>query len=419
MKPNASSSNLPNARETCIHALTQWEESTLFADAIARANREVAVLSVADRAFFLQIFYGVLRNLSALDFLISELRSEPIDPQTRQILRLGLFQIFWMRVPPHAAVNESVNLAGRARSLVNALLRRTLREKSQLQQALDRAPLDIRYSEPRFLIARWRAQFGAENCEALCRWNNEPAQIHLRANLLKTSVSELLAKIPDAKPHPAHKLAISVPQLPADAIARGECYVQDPSTLIACDLLAPQPGERILDACAAPGGKTAYLAQLMENRGELVAADVSPERLDRTRENLARLGVANCQLVVSDWINAPAKFAPQSFDRILIDAPCSNTGVIRRRLDVRWRLQPEDFERMPEKQFHIVRKIAPLLKQGGTLVFSTCSIEPEENRQLAERIARELPELELLEIRDALPFRDQIDGAFAARFIRR
>jgi len=405
---------LANPRSVCIHALRRWEEGTLFADDIlheAMANNQFALL---DRAFLTEIFYGVLRNLSRLDFLIKQLREGPLDDFTRQVLRLGLYQIFQMRIPHHAAVNETVNLAKQARGLVNALLRRSIRENETLRYRLDAAPVSIRVSHPDHLIRRWQTHFGEGQANRLCEWNNTPAEVFVRANGLKVSPGELLRTSPDSEPHPAHPGVIRVKYIPYQWIVSGLCYVQDPSTLIACELLAPQPGERVLDACAAPGGKTSYMAQLMEDRGEIVACDASGRRLDRLNENLKRLGVTNVRPMTIDWLRDRTPLG--SFDRILVDAPCSNTGVIRRRIDVRWRLTSGEFQALQEKQLAILKKIVPFLKKGGTLVYSTCSIEPDENERVVERACAEIPGLRFVESKQSLPFRDAIDGAFAAKF---
>jgi 16S rRNA (cytosine967-C5)-methyltransferase len=211
---------------------------------------------------------------------------------------------------------------------------------------------------------------------------------------------------------------LKVRQIPYLWIVKGLCYVQDPSTLMACELLEPKPGETILDACAAPGGKTSYLCEMMRNEGRIFACDSSRPRLERMHENLQRLGVGNIEIQRVDWLNQPAPFEAQTFDRILLDAPCSNTGVIRRRVDVRWRLRPADFAVMPSKQYRIIESVLPLLKPGGTLVYSTCSLEPEENELLAEKAAREFPGLSLVEMHHRKPYRDNTDGAFAAKFIK-
>ncbi|MGB8354202.1 MAG: 16S rRNA (cytosine(967)-C(5))-methyltransferase RsmB [Chthoniobacteraceae bacterium] len=405
-----------NPRAVCVEILDRWESEQKFADELLHEALAFAELTPLDRAFLTEAFYGIVRNLSRLDFMIAQLREAPVDQFTRQVLRLGFYQIFHMRTPHHAAVNESVNLAGKARGLVNALLRRSIREEEALQELIEKAPPSVRFSHPQFLIDRWQENFGLDAAQQLCQWDNTPAEVYVRVNGLKTNVEELLESAPDAQPSPAHALAIKVKQIPHAWIVNGLCYVQDPSTLMACDLLGPKPGENVLDACAAPGGKTTYLAQLMANEGQIAACDVSSQRLERLQENLARLGASSAKTVLADWLRGIAPFSTQSFDRILLDAPCSNTGVIRRRVDVRWRLTPEDFWRMHEKQFTILKTITPLLKKGGTLVYSTCSLEPEENEKIIDRVRKEIPSLHFVESRQTLPFRDQIDGAFAAKF---
>jgi 16S rRNA (cytosine967-C5)-methyltransferase len=206
--------------------------------------------------------------------------------------------------------------------------------------------------------------------------------------------------------------------LPTAALDSGHCYIQDPSTAIACELLDPKPGESILDACAAPGGKTAYLAQLMENRGVIIACDRDRLRLEILKDNVGRLGATIVRAVHHDWTrNHPPEeiLAIAPFDRVLLDPPCTNTGVMRRRIDVRWRLRPEDFSRMPNEQLIISRAVIRLLKPGGILVYSTCSLEREENEQVVRRLLAESPALGLETEKDSLPFRDDFDGAFAAK----
>jgi 16S rRNA (cytosine967-C5)-methyltransferase len=206
--------------------------------------------------------------------------------------------------------------------------------------------------------------------------------------------------------------------IPSEALAAGHCYIQDPSTAAPCLLLDPKPGERVLDACAAPGGKTAYLAELMKNEGFILACDRDAGRIRTLQDNLGRLGVSIAKCVQHDWANGSQPQNEEGFDRLLVDAPCSNTGVMRRRVDVRWRLTPKDFLRMQKEQLRILRTTIPLLKPGGTLVYGTCSIEPEENEEVLGLITREFPFLKLLEQVSLLPFRDGFDGAFAAKLGR-
>jgi 16S rRNA (cytosine967-C5)-methyltransferase len=323
-----------------------------------------------------------------------------------------------MRIPDHAAVYETVNIAGPARTLVNAILRRAITEKSEVLQKIEEAPVHIRYSHPEFLWQKWESRHGCELAQKLCAWNNEPAKIYVRANLLRVTPGELADSFPGAKFVAMHPDCLEVTRLPLSWIVSGVAYVQDPSTLLACDLLAPKPGDVVLDACAAPGGKTGYLAQQMENQGNLIACDYDKARLDRLQQNLVRLGVSNSNVVLLDWLQHSSPFNPKTFDAILVDAPCTNTGVIRRRTDVRWRLTPLDFSRMHQLQWRIVKATIPFLKSGGRLVYSTCSIEPEENESVVADIDREVPELSFVCSKGYTPIHDHFDGAFAALFLK-
>jgi 16S rRNA (cytosine967-C5)-methyltransferase len=177
--------------------------------------------------------------------------------------------------------------------------------------------------------------------------------------------------------------------------------------------LDPQPGETILDLCAAPGGKTTYIAQLMRNEGRVIAHDTSPDRLNYVKENCARLG-ADC---VEPVLPGALESRPATFDRILVDAPCSNTGVMRRRVDLRWRVSPEEIERLQAQQLELLRFAAPLLKPNGTLVYSTCSLEPEENQKVVEQFLWEFSKFKLDHERELVPFVDEVDGAFVARLM--
>jgi 16S rRNA (cytosine967-C5)-methyltransferase len=238
---------------------------------------------------------------------------------------------------------------------------------------------------------------------------------------LKIRREEFLRLYPECKPLTGNPEFVGFDVLPMGAVRRGHCYIQDPSTAIACQILNPRPEEKILDPCAAPGGKIGYIAQLMENRGTIVACDRDPGRLQILKENMARLGVGIVHTVDHDWTrgHVPVEIASMApFDRILIDAPCSNTGVMRRRVDVRWRLQPADFPRMQQRQLEMICALIPLLNLKGTLVYSTCSLEPEENEQVVRKILDGSPALRAIDEKCSLPFRDGFDGAFAAKFIR-
>ena len=409
----------PSARQIALGALRVWRTQRRFADSTISSLLAKTELSASNRAFALELFYGVLRNLLLLDFWIGCLRASRIDPGLRDLLRLGLYQLLFLKTAEHAAVYETVELAPKSqRAIVNGMLRAAARRQDELRTRGDAQPLFVRTSHPQFLIARWQQHFGAETAKELCRWNNAPPPIYGRINRLKIDREDFLRKYPGSPALVHNPEFVEFHAWPTDALNLGRCYIQDPSAAIACELLDPQPGEKILDACAAPGGKTGYIAQLMKNRGVIVACDRDPERLRVLESNVTQLGIQIIRIFRLDWTRGrvPREIASIGpFDRILVDAPCTNTGVMRRRVDVRWRLRPKDFIRMPKEQFQISRAAISLLKPGGVFVYSTCSLEPEENEQLIGRLLNEFPRIRPAREESCLPFRDHFDGAFAAR----
>lgn len=411
-----------SARETALAALRLWRKEKRFADSIISGILANAGLTLSDRAFALELFYGVLRNLTLLDFWIDCLRASRIESSVRDVLRLGFYQIFLLKTPEHAAVHESVAIAAKKQaSIVNAVLRTAIRQRNKLFADANAEPLSLQTSHPQFLVERWQQRFGTAYTEELCRWNNRPAPIYGRINRIKIDRETFAQLYPDSRLLPGNPDFVEFNILPTAALDSGQCYIQDPSTTIACQLLDPKPGENILDACAAPGGKTAYLAQLLNNRGVIIACDRDHKRLQVLKDNVGRLGTTIVRAVRHNWTrNHPPEeilsIAP--FDRVLLDAPCTNTGVMRRRIDVRWRLRSEDFSRMANEQLTIARAVLRLLKPGGTLVYSTCSLEPEENEQVVRRLLAELPALGLEAEKKSLPFRDGFDGAYAVRLTR-
>lgn len=410
-----------SARALALAALHEWQRGRRFADSILQDLLSKSVLSGSDRAFATELFYGVLRNLTVLDFWIGQLRSGSLDDRSRDLLRLGLYQLFYLHTAGHAAVFETVALAPQTgRSLVNAILRSATRRDAELQAAAEAQSLAVRSSHPEFLVEKWIAAFGSAAASSLCEWDNQPAPVYARINTLKITVADFVANVPGCEPLTGKSDFVRLGAIPHQALERGECYIQDPSTSVACELLAPLPGETVLDACAAPGGKTSLLAQLMANHGELIACDRHPMRLGLLTGNLGRLGVSIAHVIRQDWTSdaLSPELRGRHSDRILLDAPCTNTGVIRRRVDVRWRLKAQDFARMPEEQLRIARAVLPLLKIGGALVYSTCSIAYEENTGVVRRLLEEFPNLRLEEERSVLPFHDHFDGAYAAKLIR-
>ena len=280
-----------NSRGVALAALEEWRSGRKFADAILAEGLGSGELSPADRAFATELFYGVLRNLTLLDFWIGRLRSGHLDYSSRDLLRLGLYQLFLLQTPEHAAIYETVELAERRnRALINKVLRNAVRGKADLLQRAEAQELDVRRSHPQFLINRWRKNFGAEKTERLCEWNNHAALVYARINRVKISDADFVVRYDEVERIQAPDNFVRLGNVSEEALAAGHCYIQDPSTAAACSLLDPQPGERVLDACSAPGGKTGYLAELMKNDGAIVACDRDEHRIGILRDNLERLG---------------------------------------------------------------------------------------------------------------------------------
>jgi 16S rRNA (cytosine967-C5)-methyltransferase len=401
-------------RGAAMAVFREWSHGERHAaDGVEFWSRERG-LSGQDRGFLLDVVFTTLRNLHVLDHWIRLLTGgRPLDEATRWLLRSALTEVLLLEVAEHAAVNENVAQAGRASGLVNAVLRRACREKSALKAGLEALEPEVRFSHPAFLLERWRKQFGEAGMLALARWNQEPAPVYVRLNRLHMEAEAGMAGVPGLTPQGNDFYRCE--GLPLAALAAGWCYAQDPSTALAPSMVAAQPGMAVLDACAAPGGKTALLAQAMGNEGRLVAADLEGGRLRRLTENLQRLRVRCAEVRAVDWLGDDVlPFGEGEFDRILLDAPCSNTGVMRRRVDVRWRLSEGELERMVDLQRALLKRCVPLLKAGGRLVYSTCSVDALENEEQVAWLLEELPGLECVEMASRLPQRDGVDGAFAA-----
>jgi len=418
-------------REIAARVLAQRRTGGDFTETLLERALAGADLSAADRGLCHELVLGIVRWQAALDWLIA--RKTPgrtQKPGLQELLRLGLYQIFWLdRIPDHAAVHETVEQTRRAgfgaqAGFVNAILRGYLRETEATKRALAELRSTqpaLGWSHPEWLVQRWQQRFGEERTQQLLAWNDTPPRTFARVNTLRTDATKLIESwrnegvdydfvrhdwcgeslVFELKSHP--------PLASLESFRQGWFYVQDPSTLLAGRELDPQPGETILDLCAAPGGKATFIAQLMNQTGRLVAHDISPDRLKLIEENCARLGVR--------WVEplAAFNFAPETFDRILVDAPCSNTGVLRRRVDLRWRLRPAEIERLHATQLSLLHQAARYVKRGGIVIYSTCSLEPEENSEVVAKFLAAEPGFKLERERALRPFAEGVDGAYVAR----
>ena len=387
------------ARVAAFDALKEIESGKFSSSVLANTD---AQLSSLDRALCHELVLGVLRWQLELDAIVAHFANrkiENLDPPVLRALRLGIYQIrFLSRVPASAAVNESVNLVGRAhvssaRTFVNAVLRRAAREPDYSPAADIADPLEriaIQTSHPRWLIERWSKAFGVEETELMARANNEPPPIAIR--LVKTNADEkdVLDKLRSAGaelvPSEIAKGAWRVSGATAklrELSERGELYIQDEASQLVAEVVNAQPGDRVLDVCAAPGGKTTLIAERASDEAEVLAMDVSPRRLATIQGTIQLHQLKSIKLMLGD-ASLPLPFDSGSFDRVLLDAPCSGTGTLRHNPEIRWRLTNDDINQLAEQQKRFLMNAAAVVKPGGLLVYSTCSIEAEENEEVVQ-----------------------------------
>jgi 16S rRNA (cytosine967-C5)-methyltransferase len=410
-----------NTRTHAADILEYWQEGKDYADSLINRWQREEELSPEDRNLLNALVLGVIRNQSLLDHFISQLRDGKIDMELRNVLRIGIFQILFMGIADHAAVNETVESTRKGlRGLVNAVLRRTLREKEELLEQVKNLPLQIQFSHPKWLCERWEKSFTSQQILDLLEWNQTPTKLTFRINPLVPEAHDIVSSSPNAEPledHPEFYTSIKLPK--HEWMDQGYIYIQDPATQHAVNLLAPKAGETILDACAAPGGKSTQIAAAMSNQGTLICTDSNPKRIPRLLENLTNLNVKIAETEVHDWTEpAPEKWH-NHFDAILLDVPCSNTGVLRKRIDARWRITPENFTQLKELQLDILENTLPCIKPGGRIVYSTCSIDAEENTELIQHFLEKHPQFELTQEQQIYPFQHQTDGAYAAILTRK
>ena len=399
-----------SARETALRVLVSCRTNGAWADAALKAQMERDNLSGPDAALCTRLVYGVMQQRMLLDFYIGAYCSQKPDhlqPPLLDILRLGAYQILFLdKVPDSAAVNESVNLTkkvkrAQASGLVNAVLRKISQNKNDLPAVPDRDAeryLSIRYSHPKWLVKRLTAILGREEAEAYLSSNNGVAPMTVQVNPLKTTEAELTAELEAAgvtvKAHswvPGCLELSGTGDLTAlPAFRGGKFLVQDPAARLVSLVAGVKEGNRVLDVCAAPGGKTFSAAFEMKGQGSILSCDLHENKLKRIREGAERLGLTCVETAAADgrrqnpdWVGA--------FDAVLVDAPCSGLGIIRKKPDTRYK-KADDLFTLPVIQEAILDNAAAYVRPGGTLIYSTCTILPEENEQVAAAFLAAHPE---------------------------
>lgn len=444
MSASASVNSQRGCRELAVEILLKVETRKAYADILLDHLLKRTALPARDRALLTQLVYGTLRWRGRLDWHLNRSLSRSLagtKPYLRNLLRLTLYQLLFLnRVPAYAAVNEAVELAKKrggekAGGLVNAVARALLREKERQGPEL----LSAFWSHPDWLVKKWLDYFGADETEGLLKANNQEPLLTLRANRLRGERAVLLELLRaqgfDAEPAPWAPQGIRLKQGSAadrlPGFEQGLFQIQGEASQLIAYILDPQARERILDGCAAPGGKTIHIAELMDDRGEIIATDLSARGLEKLKQNVQRLAVTSVKPFLVDLQKGLTGALAAPYDRILVDAPCSGLGTLRSHPEAKWHREEQDLQRLSTLQKRILRRAASYLKPGGTLVYSTCTLTREENEEVVEDfldreknwalesvegyLPKEARALTRGKYFLALPHKHDTDGFFAAR----
>jgi len=445
---------MQNPRQIAFLALREVHRRGAFADAALDRTFRNSQLSDLDRRLVTELVYGSVRRMRSIDFIIDKLatkKSSQQPPDLRTILHLGLYQLQYLNnIPPSAAVNTTVQLAKENKlsglsSFVNGLLRQYIRLTetdlnpltiTNYKSSVER--LGILHSFPDWLVELWIEQIGETETEQLCEWFNQSPTIDLRINPLKSSIAQIEAAFQAQNistsriPHLPQALRLNgstgaIQNLPG--YSEGWWTIQDSSAQLVTHLLDPQPGEIIIDACAAPGGKTTHSAELMQDTGTIYACDKTASRLKKLTENADRLQMKSIKIHTGDSRQFP-EFINLA-DRVLLDAPCSGLGTLHRRADARWRHTPENIQQQSQLQSELLANAATFVKSGGVLVYATCTIHPLENEQVVRSFLDSNPDWQIeaptidLPVQPSpegwvklWPHKHQMDGFFMVRLKR-
>lgn len=441
----------PSIRELASAILSKVETQNAYADILLDQTLRTRNLDERDRALLTELTYGTLRWRGAIDVRLARHLRRPladVDAWVKNLLRLSCYQLYYLdRIPQYAAVNEAVELAktrgGRkVAGFVNGVLRHLLKEPPAGAETTtdDSIPsLAGSCSHPEWLVRRWLKEFGAPEARALMRANNERSPLILRVNSRRCTRDELLDRLQsrgiEATATSFSPQGIALPSVGAveriPGFPEGYFQVQGEASQLVGYLLSPLPGERILDACAAPGGKTTHIAELMQDYGELIAVDISGRGVERICRNVFRLGLQSVRALRGDASAPSGEITAAPYDRILVDAPCSGLGTLRAHPEIKWRRVESDIQRLSGLQLEILGKVSASLKPGGVLIYATCTLTKDENELNVARFLAEHREFELQDAArylpqqaqhmvhskyfQALPQRDNTDGFFAAR----
>ena len=407
-----------NVRDAALSILLAVERDQAYSNLLLNRTIETYGLDDKDRSLLTELTYGTLQHRMTLDYHLAPLVRGKLEDWVRELLRLSVYQIVYLtKIPPHAAVNEAVEIAKRRghkgiASLVNGILRSFLRKgPREMDSGLTwEQRTAIETSHPEWMIRRWADQYGRETARDMALANNEPPVQTLRVNRTKGTREDVLDMLGEegfrAEPSPVVPDAIRIRggnAARSRAFREGFVTIQDESSMLPVMALNPEPGMSVLDMCAAPGGKTTHIAERMENTGEVRAFDLHPHKVKLIDQNAARLGLENIHTGSADSRELAGTLESGSFDRILVDAPCSGLGVIRRKPDIKYSKTEDEIGKLPDIQKSLLEEAYHLLRPGGLLVYSTCTVDREENRLTAEAFLEAHPDLERVDLRESMP----------------
>lgn len=400
-----------------MNVLTQVEQEGAYSNLLLNTALQKSSLAKSDAGLATELIYGTISRLNTLDYFLDKFVNkgvQKLQPWVRALLRISLYQVVYLdRIPDHAVVSEAVNLAKRRghqgiSGMVNGVLRNILRQKESLaipenMPAAQR--ISLLHSHPQWLVERWISQYGIETTEAICAANNEPPAVSVRVNTTMISRDDMLTLMSshglDATPSSLSPYGIVVKgagnMALTDWYRDGMISIQDESSMLVAEAVQPEPGMRVLDSCAAPGGKSAHMGELMKDEGSIVANDIHAHKGKLISDQASRLGLDSISIVTGDALDLVDRFEPASFDRILLDAPCSGLGVIRRKPDLKWGKSQEDIHEIAALQLRLLESVSTLLRPGGLLVYSTCTIEPLENEGVVSAFLEGHSEFEIAE----------------------
>ncbi len=416
--------NKPNGRQLAQFVLDRIEQRSSYINlALPEIFREYEQTDRRERAFCTELVYGVYRHLMKIDYFLGRLLCRPLASlkiTVKNVLRIALYQLICLpEIPERAVIYTAVEQVKNSRyqglaPLVNGVLRAYLRNKDSLKVPDDINFLEylaIEYSHPQWLVERWFQRFGPEITEEIIKTNNRQPPLTLRVNQHLTTIPMVLAELENQEVRISPGLilpeAFNIGAMPGPieelpAFAAGKVFIQDESSMLVAHLLNPVPGETIIDLCAAPGGKSTHMAELMQNKGKIISVDDYDHKIKLINENAKRLQLSCIEARLGDARNFELS-NNDVVDAVLVDAPCTGTGVLRRRVDARYRRKPEDISKLVEIQREILHQAVKLVRPGGRLIYSTCTLEPEEDQEQVQWFLENHPEFELADYRSYLP----------------